>query len=357
MRNVSIINVFLIILFFNGCSRFKEKDYTEFQSVKTIHLNEYKVPDILGMPADMVVQNDLVIVLDLKADWLFHVFSKESFDLLGNVIRRGRGPREEIFLAPYFRTYGNDRILFQTNYAVKIAKIELSNEGLDLVVVDHYDLPESSRIDTDFFKINDYLFSSTSLRPASQDYFGLCTQTGESFEWGELIPLTEKKNVDLDLLPMIKEKLTTVNLKDKLIASVFHRLPILRIYNFESESLISELQMADASKNENILLKDPNLKRGNELISYYYRIKSTSDFIYALYAGVSVSEYYKEGEMPQYVDFSDEIHIWKWDGTPVMKLKLDRPVFSFDVTNDNKRIVASSIVDVDKLFLAEIPWD
>jgi hypothetical protein len=61
--------------------------------------------------------------------------------------------------------------------------------------------------------------------------------------------------------------------------------------------------------------------------------------------------------LPGVVDFSDEIHIWKWDGTPVMKLKLNRAVFSFDVTPDNKKIIASSIVDVNILFAAEIPWD
>jgi hypothetical protein len=35
----------------------------------------------------------------------------------------------------------------------------------------------------------------------------------------------------------------------------------------------------------------------------------------------------------------------------------NRPVFSFDVTPDNKKIIASSIVDVNMLFAAEIPWD
>ncbi len=358
MRITSIIILSLINLFFNGCNMQTETDYTEFLSVKKIHFDEYNIPAKLGMPVDMVVHNDFVIVLDAKTDRFFHVFATDRFNYLGNAIRQGRGPNEEIYIGSYFKNYGNDKILYQSVDAVKIAKIELSNEGLDLEVVDQYELPESSRMDTDFFKINDHLFSSmsTSPRPASKDYFVICTQTGETFEWGELIPLTEK-NVNSNLLPMIKQKFTTVNLEDKLIASVFHMLPMLRIYCFETEKLLTELQMTDASKNEKILLKDPNLKRGDELINYYYRIKSTNDFIYALYAGISVSEYYKEGEMPQYTDFSDEIHIWKWDGTPVMKLELDRPIFSFEVTHDNKKIVATSVDDVDKLFEAEIPWD
>jgi hypothetical protein len=81
------------------------------------------------------------------------------------------------------------------------------------------------------------------------------------------------------------------------------------------------------------------------------------NYIYALYGGFSVADYFKEGETPHVFDWSGEIHIWKWDGTPVMKLILDRPVFAFDVTPDNKKIIATSVVDVDKLFEAEIPWD
>jgi hypothetical protein len=111
--------------------------------------------------------------------------------------------------------------------------------------------------------------------------------------------------------------------------------------------------MSDASHNLEIMLTGPS----KSLINYYHRIKSTDEYIYALYGGFSVNDHFKEGEEPYVFDWSKEIHIWKWDGTPVMKLILDRPVFAFDVTPDNKKIIATSLVNVDKLFEAVIPWD
>ncbi len=39
----------------------------------------------------------------------------------------------------------------------------------------------------------------------------------------------------------------------------------------------------------------------------------------------------------------------------VLLCACNRPVFSFDMTPDNKKIIASSIVNM--LFAAEIPWD
>jgi hypothetical protein len=275
MKIPSFTTFAFIVLFFNGCNRQTEMNYAEFLSVKNIHFDEYNISVILGMPVDMVVLNDLVIILDAQTDRFFHVFSADRFNYLGNAIRRGRGPNEETEIYPYFRKYGNDKILYQSEDAVKIANIKLWNENLDIVVFDQFDLPESLLDGADYFKIKDYIFASFSQRPTSQDYTVLCTQTGELFEWGELIPLTGK-NVKPDLIPSINQKLTTINSNDNLIASVFNILPILRIYSLENEKLIHELQMSDASNNREIIFAG-QLLNSKEVINYYHRIKSTDE--------------------------------------------------------------------------------
>jgi hypothetical protein len=354
--SLAFTSIFLIVLLLNSCSRQQEINYADFPSVKNISFNEHNISAMLGMPMDMVIMNDLIIILDGQTDNFFHVFSKDKFNYLGSAIKHGIGPNEETVIYPYFKNYGNDKILYQCDDNLKIASVIVSNNSFDLVTHKQYDLPTSSLTDADFFIVDDYIFSSVSQRPASKDYFVLNTETSEISEWGKSIPLTNK-NINPNLIPTSNQKVTTVNSKDSLIASVFNMLPILRIYSLENESLITQQQMSDASNNHRILLKEPNQNKSKELINYYHRIKSTDDYIYALYGGFSVSDYFKEGETPHVFDFSHEIHIWKWDGTPVMKLKLDRPVFSFDITRDNKRIIATSVVDVEKLFEAEIPWN
>jgi hypothetical protein len=349
------IGMLFMLLF--ACNRPSEKNYIEFQLEKTIDFTEYRISDIIGMPVDMVVQDDKVIVLDHKSDWFFHVFSVNGFDYLGNMFRRGMGTGEEIFLGMYLRAYGNDAILYQSHNAVKIATMGFRNERIEGVVVEEYKLPELLSGDNDFFKIKDNIFSSNGACPAAKDFRGYATQTHDIFERGAYLPMTGNRSADPGILQRVSQKLTTVKPTGGLVASVFHRLPILRIYSPGIKKLIVEQYTADASMNEKIMLNDPDMLRGGELISYYYRIKSTDEYIYALYSGANVSEHYQEGALPGVVDFSDEIHIWKWDGTPVMKLNLNRPVFSFDVTPDNKKIIASSIVDVNMLFAAEIPWD
>lgn len=341
---------------FNACNRPTATNYADFMTTKNIQLDEHNISALLGMPGDMVVVNDLIIVLDFLTDRFFHVFLQDNYNYIGSFIRKGRGPGEETFIHPFFKVHTNDKFYYQSADDLKMTKIKRDNDSLDIIIHERYNLPESLLNDVDFLLVDELIFSSAGQRAASKDYFVLNTETGALSEWGESIPLSDKK-VNPNLIPMINQKLTTINSNNKLIASVFNMLPILRIYSLENEKLINEMQMSDASNNREIILTDQVQNRSKEVINYYQRIKSTDDYIYALYSGFPVAGYFKEDEMPHVFDYSREIHIWKWDGTPVMKLKLDRPVFSFDITPDNKKIIATSVVDVDKLFEAEIPWD
>lgn len=346
----------LMIFFLVACDTSKETGITDFPDHKTVLLEEHELPSILGMPVDMVTMNDKIIILDLKGDWFFQVFDIERFDFLANLVRRGAGNMEASFVAPYFRKHGEDAILFQSHDAVNIMKIHSGNSLPEAQGIQQFELPPSLLNSTDFLKVNNHLLSSINPNSPSRDFVKISTTSGNYEEWGADIPFPETRKLDPMLPGMLGQKLTSYNSKEKLLASVFGLLPVLRIYCAESGRLITELQTTDSSKNEQIILSN-DIVRTNELTHYYYKIKSTDEFIYALYAGIPVAEYYMEGRPPQYTDFSKEIHVWKWDGTPVVRLRLNRPVFSFDVTSDNKRIIASSIVDVDKVFVAEIPWE
>jgi hypothetical protein len=354
MKATSSLFFILIVLVFNACNSPSAdySKYSDFMSVKTIQFEEHDASVLLGMPMDMLVMNDLVIVLDAQTDRFFHVFSKDSFNHLGSFIGKGRGPGEEEDIWMFFKKHSDDEILYQTSLDLKVAKITNSDSSLDIVIHDKYDLPAAMRDGADFFMVNDNIFNSNFLFPESKGYLVLNKKTGTLSEWGGAIPLSDKKAYQ-DMKTSINQKLTTVNLNKELIASVYNQLPIIRIYSLETEKLIIEQLMSDASHNLEIMLTGPS----KGLINYYHRIKSTDDYIYALYGGYSVNDHFKEGEEPYHFDWSGEIHIWKWDGTPVMKLILDRPVFAFDVTPDNNKIIATSVVNTDKLFEAVIPWD
>ena len=265
--------------------------YADFNTVKNIKLDEHNVSVLLGMPMDMLIMNDLAIILDHQTDRFFHVFSIDSLNHLGSFIRKGRGPGEEVAIDPYFKIRTSDEIYYQSQNDIKVARITTSKDTLRMVIQDKYELPASRCNSLDFNLVNN-IFHSNPTNPRSKDYVILNTETGNHYEWGGPILLSDNRKFQ-SRKAEINTKLTTVNPERNLIASVYDLLPILRIYSLTEEKLITEQQMSDASDNLNLILTDQTMK----LTNYYHRIKSTNEYIYALYGGYPINDFFTEGRL------------------------------------------------------------
>ncbi len=355
MRQIFIIYFLTIITTFYSCKTTNEINQIDFPINKNVKLTEHSTSALIGMPGDVLLHNNFIIILDLQTNNFFHLFLKKDFTYKGSFIRRGAGPNEENFIFPYIKKYSDDEFYYQCQDGLKIAKIEYDSTSLNINSHIKIDLPIEALLDIDFWIMNQIIFTSTKQTPFPKDYSVINIKTQEVSQWGQATPLYSKKN-NILINSTISQKLSTINFKENRIASVFNILPLIRIYSIEDEKLIHETYSANPEKNINIIKSNNNEINTNNLTNYYHRIKSTNNYIYALYGGFPVSSYFKDDDIPHNFDFSNEIHIWKWDGTPIMKLKLDRHIFAFDVTEDNKSIIATSVVDVEKLFEIKIPW-
>ena len=77
------------------------------------------------------------------------------------------------------------------------------------------------------------------------------------------------------------------------------------------------------------------------------------DFIYALYQGtVGTKVDYDKGKM--YVVYPKNIHIFDWNGKPVMKLILDHEISTFVIDKENKRIIAFAVDAEDNIISYDI---
>ena len=306
MKSPSFIFLILIVLGSNACNSQTAQyaDISDFMNEKNIQFDDHKVSVLLGMPMEIMTMNDMVIILDGQTDKSFHILSIEDFSHLGSFIRRGRGPGEELFIYPAFKKYGYDKILYQSEYDLKLARVIMSDDSLDIVILEKIELPMHLSAGADFTLVNGNIFNSFGYPPASKDYYVLNLKTGKVSEWGESLPLTDKNVHRHSWIMGQHSKLTTVSIKQNLIASVFTILPMLRIYSLEKEELIVELIMSDVSNNVEIMTTGQELSDGTGLINYYHRIKSTDDYIYALYSGISID--YQEREPYHFIDDASE---------------------------------------------------
>ena len=80
-------------------------------------------------------------------------------------------------------------------------------------------------------------------------------------------------------------------------------------------------------------------------IKYYTCVRATNEYLFVLCHNEHTQN------LP---NNKPTLEIWDWNGNPIAYLKLDQPICSFDVTDDNSKIYATSFNDMDKIFLYKI---
>lgn len=346
MKEFLTIAATITVFLMASCESAQKKEFSEFPVSHFIKLNEIAVPDILGIPIEITIHKNMAIICDQETDWFFKVFSLEDFEYLGNLVRRGNGPKEEIEIAPFIHSF-TEEILYHGTGNIKTVDINSFNADLEIEVIQEFALPVEMFYDYDIFLLKDKLYSSNGLRPFERDFQAYCIETGKLYQWGKSLPLRKSQISQLNEQQIPIYKVTSVKPDKQLLAIVYNLLPIVRIYCAESGLLVNELHIQDSSKNLQILLGNSVGNNQEEMVNYYLRIKSTDEYIYALYSGkpfVGTPEY-------------NIIHVWDWEGNPVMKIDLNISLASFDVSPDNKSIVGISMFETEKIFWAEIPWE
>ena len=340
-------------LIFFGFSCQKDSNYIKnFPTNNKIVFNSFEFSETVFKPLVIMLVDNHIIVYDEGSEWVFKVFSAIDYSFLGNIIRRGKGPEEEVEVYPLFQRIGKDTILYQVPGKINSGRIWVSNQVIHFEKIIEQRLPTKLIDDQNYFKTGGFYLASIIFPSSNLDFRGFNPITEKVFEWGEPTIIQKPKTMnpsDFFVLP----KFTTTNPGKKRLALIYQDIPTLRVYCLEIGKTIFEKNIAKSTLDKEFIAN--GLINNNETEKYYFQIRSTSDLIFGLYWGKSFSEI--EQSFYGSAGFYPEIHVFDWDGNPVMKLELDRPIFSFDVTPDNKQIIAISITDPDHLLVAEIPWD
>lgn len=131
---------------------------------------------------------------------------------------------------------------------------------------------------------------------------------------------------------------------------------MLRIYDFKNNTTTKTFVEEGPRQKENIEFTKKSVKNSFDLYSYYGNVQTTKKFIYGLY---QVSEYAKkEGSDFEYQSkplTSKQLHIFSWDGKPILKLKIEDWMTVFTVSLDDKYIYFVHPDKKDKIFRYTLP--
>lgn len=340
MKSIMLIAIGLVLLFV-GCSR-NAKNIEFFPEKRDVTFEEFLIQGQLAAPGEIKIIDDHIVLFDVYSDFFFHVFSDNDFRSQGTLVRRGRGPGEEVMVFPYFSSPEKGTLMYQNHNSIKFAKLDEKTGGLDMAAFSIIDLPNELSLSGDFFIINDTLYSSIGNPQKAKDFIGFCWETGNVFDRGRQIPA----KIDTDsnsARAQLTISLSTIKPDKSLVATIYPDHLFMRIYCTKSWDLKADFFAGSAASN-----------KGTPYLGQYWRVRSNNDYIFALFSNIEPPSIEVVDNRVAYSDVASEIHVWDWCGNPVMKLELDRPIFSFDVTANNKQIIAISIVDPDHLLVADI---
>ncbi|MDD6890674.1 MAG: BF3164 family lipoprotein [Bacteroidales bacterium] len=321
----------------------------QFPKVEKLIHEEITTPPVLYAPTGLLLLDSAVIIQDLKADTIFQVFKFPSFTHIGGFIKRGGGPDEEMFVDPFMQRLGNNQFMFRNLTGVKMLEYDPSNTSIRTVKNIKFDTSLTDLFHV--FPLNNHLIGVRMDKATPKEFVSYDPQTQNVNDFGDSYPVMDEniKIADENKIQLFA-KANTVKPDGSTFACVYDKFPILRIYS-NTGVLKKEIRLANNQRFPFALIKqEPSLDDVNEMMQDYRMIKATNRFIYALYIGQKNKDI-----SPGLNDFSNIIHVWDWDGNPVMELRLDEKIFTFDVAPDDAFLICSSLEKLDGIYKYVLP--
>jgi hypothetical protein len=299
-----------------SCSYNIEREYfKEFPNTVNLSHERIETPPNLYAVGGMLLLDKVLITIDIKADIFFQAVHLPEYDYIGGYIAKGSGPNEEIFIYPYIKTLSQNSFYYKSLTAVKMMTFDVETNLLKLTSqINLPDMQISSNKNLlnqmwQVFKINDSIIGSVN--NSKKEYIGIDTNTTEIFDFGGDYPNIGKK-IDNVYKSMLFAKATIVKRDGSAFAAVYDKFPILRIFSRNGIPIKEIWYENNQTFPDALINNEPSQYSINEIMQNYRIIQSSNKYIYALYIGK------KLGELGIGLDdFSNEIHVWDWNGTPI----------------------------------------
>jgi len=338
--------LFFFICFLTVLLSCKVKPYESFSEFPSEIYLTHKLIDVNGMadPGRIILLKDAIIILDERSDFCFHVLNLANYSPLGSLIKRGRGPSEEMIIQTMMKLAEN-QFFYKTLSHIKI--VDYNTDPTEFTL--QHSIPVFVNDLVAAFILNDTVYGWNREEREKEfiQYYG----AEKMLDFGAGFPLSERGFTPQEQMRLFSEKQVTVKPEGQLFAAAYMYLPLLRIFDATDGSLKQEIRFENRKPFPDYLI-DGNEADWEYVTQNYWFVKSSNNFIYALYAGKTYGEsgYERDGPGNAAVDISNEIHVYDWDGNPVKKIITDKKMFDFDVSADDRIIVAISKENPDHIY-------
>ncbi|HRW62320.1 MAG TPA: BF3164 family lipoprotein [Bacteroidales bacterium] len=333
-----ILFIIITIFLFPACTN-NEKLIVDIFDVEynikgnAININKQN----LFNPTSINVYDSLFLLIDYtEGNWL-SLINKDNGVQLRKAIEIGKGPNEITYLSNICIDHKNDELIL-----LDIQQKQIKVANLDSLIISDKDCfikQIQVKIDSgqifNMAPINDSLFVGTGI--LLEGKYALINQIGELINVSYDYPFDENHpNIDYDMLGMAFQSIKTSNKDISRFVSGDLNCDLLTFFTYDSNGLIK-------LKEYNTYLPiyeevragggyGARLSRDNK--NGFVDLKSTSNYVYALYSGNSFNELNSDAFKAK------NVLVFNWDGEPIVRFILDEFVISIDITEDDNFIYA-----------------
>lgn len=336
--------IWIVLLLFCGCNQ--EEAYESFDAFPeetNLKHQLIEIPPVLFQPLHILFLEGALVVVDLKGDHFFHVFSTPDFEYSGSYVRRGHGPGEEVFINPFVHRINETRFFYQSYNFINTITYEAASGSLE--VTESLELTGNLIEFQSMFPLGSAFIAINSSDEFLKELMMYDPAEGTTVAFGPPAP-DYGRRLSAAQQKMISGKWFSVKLDHTRFAALYGNFPILRIYAADG-SVLKETRYNNHQPFPEIAGAETN-------VNNYCYITSTNQYIYGLYIGKTDAELPDTSDLSHFIDYSGEIHVWDWEGNPIRKILLDQQVFSIAVSPDDKVLIGSSVNNLDYLYRYEL---
>ena len=334
MKN-KIIFFLLFMMIIAACRQLnKENVVTEFPKKAQLSATVLKTEPVIFLPDKMLIINDQLWINQRMKNPTFDVFHLPDGEYLYSTGTKGQGPNEFINTSVVQKL--NDRIYILDHPFVKIN--EIGDNGR-LKTIDTYK-PFIITPINGLIVLNENLFCSFAYCATGltgKEEYRMSNRINGKEKVFSLYPKLSAAKYEGEQRCQIYIKRLVSNPKTLQFAAFYAYFKFIRFYNYDGvmeKEIFVEIPP----------YKPENVDDSDERMFYYIGVESTEKYIYALCANSKPND---DETLP-------EMQVWDWEGNPVIQYTFDKIFISFVVSEDDKKMYATTYDNDDEIYVYDM---
>ncbi|MBS3775753.1 MAG: hypothetical protein KGY70_11235 [Bacteroidales bacterium] len=335
-RTTAILTIFIFLIFSFGChqKQMEKETFIEFPETRKLISKKTGAGAFYKYVGGIKIYDSLLILSTRRAEKKIQIYDKNTFEHIASAGVVGKGPGE--IQQPWGASWDHKNKIIWYN--------DLTGRKIWEFKVDSI-LNHPGYKPTHFFKIPARPSFIKGSAPFKNDLFTYPTDLRENFlmvfnAQGKIVDsIPNKTNIYPDYDPMEIISRTwyhyhIASQKQKIIFAYNHA-DFIVCTDFEGNILFKR-QGPDMIREETPKKMSFEKEAKINFKSTFNTIRSDNRYIYCLYNGRNNS--YMEDEEIKHTA-PKNLFIYTWEGSPVMRIKLDHPTSTFALDKENNRII------------------